>query len=1282
MKSFLLLIIVIIFNYFIGVYSENSYYIVSILRNESDKNYDIESEKTQQLIDNLLNDRMNDIYHIIEDNKDTFLLKNGKQDEKLKELDTVESLRKRNENGIEKKLLFKNNRKTSGNHLKRDSLEFTDSTNSTIEYVPIESKLVNYGCPISNYYAIVAYLSDEAAEKVCRLENVLYCEKSVILDVEKLKNENIKKGKNMYKNYFKNKNLKRGIDNKEKDNGENKNSIKDNDVIDNENKENTQLYYDLDAIQKETNWTSVNVQSNPDDKTYFLSLISQSNEINGHKIDTNFYYPGTAGQGIDMYFIDSGIIVHPDYYDTYKNTDYERTVTCDAITDDYDVRETTEDEKTFCVVENSEYPGHGIGVSSVAGGTLGVAKKANIHMIVTDYYLIGVLRSIDYILQKAKPFKTVLNISFGNKGIYHKSYDDKLTDLINAGIIVTVSAGNDGINVCGEKDSEDFGTFPGCRKAIAVGAIDSSFNFEFIEENQKYQMNHNSNYGDCIDIFAPGDVVIPYLVNNINDYESIGGTSFAAPIVAGVAASIMSEHPEIQFDNDLMKKTLIDMSIKDAIIKSETGNTDIDPFDEVNQTPNRFLNNGKRSVYIPKEIIKSCGGSRGTSCDEGCCSKDGECISLKQGFQDQCLIENGCQSEFGRCFSIDDIVQECEKELKENQECQLEISLNMNSDSDLFNAKKLKQCVVFNSEKCQTFNDHLNIGSSACSLAKTVKSFGDYVDHFDMKKYYQHTKMCNDALNYHSNECDDAFQNDYDCLINNYYKGSDDESLKEICLKFKSEKCLNVQNRINETINTNPSCSLLQQIEFSNEYNGFNNAYFTMTHYDEISDFCVDILSSSVDECDKELEGYEECLNYSFNMNDKNNYNEFIKTCSIDNIKCQTLFLKGLSEVLPVCYSAKHYKQYNILDKLEKVGKEYQENCKENISEEFQVKVIEDCQKEIPDESLFYIDASSEEKFNEICRAIQSKEYEKYESVIKYIPICNLASSMFNGNNDGSSENELEITDFQINYFYQNDLKVCNDGYDLFLEEGCSNSINPKYNECIFKRLPDDDDDFYYQCNLFLEDKCQEFYHEPLSEECSILQEKDLLLILTPSHYKWQEYNDKCFDLVESKRVPKPGKSTTIKSVEATSTKSKSVKSPTTTKEKSVRKTTTTTKLVKTTTTKKSKSVKPTITKSKSVKSTTTKKSKSVKLTTTKSKSVKSTTTKKSKSIKSTTTKSKSVKKTTTKSKLVKPTTTKKSKSVKPTTSKSKTVKSKTSKSKSVKKTTTRSKSVKTTTKK
>jgi hypothetical protein len=112
MKNHLFITIVIVFNYFIGIYAENSYYIVNILRDKSDKNYDDESEEIQQLTDNLLNDRMNDIYHIIENNQDTYVFENGKQDEKLEELNNS-PLRKRNENGVEKKLLFINKRKSS-----------------------------------------------------------------------------------------------------------------------------------------------------------------------------------------------------------------------------------------------------------------------------------------------------------------------------------------------------------------------------------------------------------------------------------------------------------------------------------------------------------------------------------------------------------------------------------------------------------------------------------------------------------------------------------------------------------------------------------------------------------------------------------------------------------------------------------------------------------------------------------------------------------------------------------------------------------------------------------------------------------------------------------------------------------------------------------------------------------------------------------------------------------------------------------------------------------------
>ena len=239
----------------------------------------------------------------------------------------------------------------------------------------------------------------------------------------------------------------------------NNNNNNENDFED----KNSNQYYDIDAIQKETNWTSVSVQPTLDEDpyTYFLSFISQSNDIDeGKPLDMNYYYPSSAGHGIDIYFIDSGIIVHPDYFDTYKDTEDERTVTCDAISNGIEIRDTTENEKTSCMDEIFDYPDHGIEVSSVGGGSLlGVAKKANIHMIASDFSIISTLRAIDYIILNAKPHKTVLSMSFASLGTYRKSCDDKLSDLINAGIIVVVAVGNDGVNVCGNKYSDTFGVF-------------------------------------------------------------------------------------------------------------------------------------------------------------------------------------------------------------------------------------------------------------------------------------------------------------------------------------------------------------------------------------------------------------------------------------------------------------------------------------------------------------------------------------------------------------------------------------------------------------------------------------------------------------------------------------------------------------------------------------------------------------------------------------------------------------------------------------------------------
>jgi len=97
-RNYLTFLIFLIFNYFINVYAENNCYICAVIRKEKDKYYDDESEKVQTKIDVLVNERMNDIYYIIKENKHTYILENGKMDKKLKELESSTNEKRHLEN--------------------------------------------------------------------------------------------------------------------------------------------------------------------------------------------------------------------------------------------------------------------------------------------------------------------------------------------------------------------------------------------------------------------------------------------------------------------------------------------------------------------------------------------------------------------------------------------------------------------------------------------------------------------------------------------------------------------------------------------------------------------------------------------------------------------------------------------------------------------------------------------------------------------------------------------------------------------------------------------------------------------------------------------------------------------------------------------------------------------------------------------------------------------------------------------------------------------------------
>jgi cerevisin len=67
-----------------------------------------------------------------------------------------------------------------------------------------------------------------------------------------------------------------------------------------------------------------------------------------------------------------------------------------------------------------------------------------------------------------------------------------------------------------------------------------------------------SNWGACVDIFAPGVGVLSSWIGAPNMVNRLSGTSMATPHVTGVVAYLMANHPSLAASPALMKKWILD----------------------------------------------------------------------------------------------------------------------------------------------------------------------------------------------------------------------------------------------------------------------------------------------------------------------------------------------------------------------------------------------------------------------------------------------------------------------------------------------------------------------------------------------------------------------------------------------------------------------------------------------------------------------------------------------------------------------------------------------------
>ncbi len=172
--------------------------------------------------------------------------------------------------------------------------------------------------------------------------------------------------------------------------------------------------------------------------------------------------------------------------------------------------------------------GHGTHVAgTVAGATWGVAKAARIVPVRVlncqgSGTNSGVIAGMDWVAANhIKP--AVANMSLG--GGASTATDNAVTNMRNAGVTVVVAAGNENQNACNVSPARS-------PNAITVGSTTSSD-----------ARSNFSNWGSCVNIFAPGSSITSAWHTSNSATNTISGTSMAAPHVAGVAALFLAGNP-------------------------------------------------------------------------------------------------------------------------------------------------------------------------------------------------------------------------------------------------------------------------------------------------------------------------------------------------------------------------------------------------------------------------------------------------------------------------------------------------------------------------------------------------------------------------------------------------------------------------------------------------------------------------------------------------------------------------------------------------------------------
>ncbi|KAI9168111.1 hypothetical protein H9P43_007482 [Blastocladiella emersonii ATCC 22665] len=261
-----------------------------------------------------------------------------------------------------------------------------------------------------------------------------------------------------------------------------------------------------------------------------LARISQR-EFNTSEAD--YKYDSSAGDGVTVWVVDTGLnVTDPEFQGR-------------AITG-----------RTFCSSCTSplDKHGHGTAVAGIVGSkTYGTAKKARLvavkalndagvgqwsDVIAALQWIRANINSPRYRSKRGH----VVNLSI--EGPINALVNRMLVKLVQAGVTVVVAAGNSAVDACTTSPASATAMSNGI---IVVGASDS------LDMAASW-----ANFGTCLDIYAPGSEVASL------GGDSMSGTSFASPYVAGTLALYLSTSNRVTSRN--LKSYAIKQATPDVIM--------------------------------------------------------------------------------------------------------------------------------------------------------------------------------------------------------------------------------------------------------------------------------------------------------------------------------------------------------------------------------------------------------------------------------------------------------------------------------------------------------------------------------------------------------------------------------------------------------------------------------------------------------------------------------------------------------------------------------------------